>query len=295
MFAKFASVCDILLKAKLLDREHLAPLQLYASEHGTTPGEFLYRSAAMDPPLIRAAILSLILMNDKLLPVDTAVSALRVVMRDGIHFEEALVKTGWNRNYFEHTRTLTKLLVSAAVVSPAQCELLYDLCCPTQLPIMETLVERQLITEPFADVALTVENLVLNDVLTFELAVVALKRVHAENEPLETAISHALQDADAVKPSLQVMLGSLLLGADLVGSKELLHAVEQGKIQSRRFGEILVDAGIVTQEKVERGLQIQKLVNDQVVSLQEGTFALRCDEPLEAIFSKMAVAARGQQ
>lgn len=292
MFAKFASICDILLKAQLLDPEHLAPLSLYASEHGTTAGEFLYRSGAIDPKLIRASILSLVLMNDMLLPVDTAVRALRIVMRDNLNFEEALSKTDWNLSYFEHTRTLTKLLVAAEIISKADCEQLYELCCPQALPVMNALIERRSITEPLADTCLTVENLVISDSLPWEVAVPALKRVYANNDTLDAAIAATSQDRD-IKP-LMTMLGSLLLGADLITAKQLLNAVEQGRIQGRRFGQLLVEKGLVSDATIERGLEVQKLVNDGILNWQGGTYALRSDEPMEEIFRKIGMQAREQ-
>lgn len=290
MFAKFASICDILLRAQLLDPDHLAPLSLYASEHGTTAGEFLYRSGAIDPKLIRASILSLVLMNDMLLPVDTAVRALRIVMRDNINFEEALSKTDWNLSYFEHTRTLTKLLVSAEIITKADCEQLYTLCCPHGLPIMNALIERRAITEQLADTCLTVENLLMTDSLPWEVAVPALKRVYASNESLDDAIAATRQERD-IKP-LMTMLGSLLLGADLITAKQLLKAVEQGRIQGRRFGQILVEEGLVNNETIERGLEVQKLVNDGILNWQSGTMALRSDEPMEEIFRRIGLEAR---
>lgn len=290
MFAKFASICDILLRAQLLDQDHLAPLSLYASEHGTTPGEFLYRSGAIDAKLIRASILSLVLMNDMLLPVDTAVRALRIVLRDNINFEEALSKTDWNLSYFEHTRTLTKLLVSAEIITKSDCAQLYEVCCPHGLPVMNALIERRAISDQLADTCLTIENLLMTDSLPWEVAIPALKRVYANNETLDAAIAATSQDRN-IKP-MMTMLGSLLLSADLITTKQLLKAVEQGRIQGRRFGQILVEEGLVSNETIARGLEVQKLVNDGILSWQDGTFALRSDEPMAEIFRKIGLQAR---
>lgn len=265
----YGTICELLLKANLLDEAHAAVITLESSQQQITAGQYLYASGSMDAGLVRGAILSLVLINDMLLPPPKAISILRLIASEGLSFEDSSTKVNWNRKYYEHVALITSLLRLSGAVSDANLRAARDFCFPKEKPIVKILAEKKVFPATFGNDLLTVEKLVLHNLLSFDVAVKILRIMREQQQPVEAAIEACQKSATPVKKN-PMLLGELLLASRHVTAVDLIGAVELGLYEGVRLGEVMLAYGFLTETTLSKALDIQKKVAAGVLQPVQG-------------------------
>ncbi len=257
----------------MLDSEHVSAVLSECSKRQITPGEFLFSSQAMKPEVIRAAILVQLLLKERLITQATAVKVVQKTTNLNCPLEEALEKCDWDKRYSEHLKLVADLLSGSGVISRDQKEEVLDICLDSRLPITKLLLEKRAINDFTADVILAVTVLLKKEAISFEQAVKLIKLTASRNCSLEEALDMCqIQSAPHLR---SIKLGELLLAADFVSAKQLMSAIEQGLIQRKRLGEILVSEGLLSNNALRAALAIQDGIKRGLVSAQEGITQLK--------------------
>jgi hypothetical protein len=272
VFQNYTSVCDLLVQAGLLDVTDAAQAANDSRDKGLTPGEYLTSFGGVSPTLIRAAILSMLLTHDKLLPTATAIMALQLMHKDKLSYEEALEKAGFKKGYFEHVRLICSLLQRSDCISAQDREVAYEICTTHELPVVQVLIKRGAINDLIGDVVLVVEKLLAQDVLSYEQAVQTL----AESKSRQVGADEALQTlGHENKLSKNLRLGELLLAAGIVTAHDLLGAVESALYKKQFMGEALVEKSLLTNQMLQAALSIQQRINEETISPTTGVDQLK--------------------
>jgi len=255
----YGTICELLLKANLLDEAHAAVISLESSQQQITAGQYLYASGSMDAGLVRGAILSLVLINDMLLPPPKAISILRLIASEGLSFEDCSAKVNWNRKYYEHVALITSLLKLSGCVSEANLQAAREFCFPKEKPIVKVLVEKKIFPAGFGNDLLTVEKLVMHNLLSFEVAVKVLRIMREQQLPVESAIEACQKSTTPVKKN-SMLLGELLLASRHVTAVDLIGAVELGLYEGVRLGEVMLAYGFLNETTLSKALDIQQKI-----------------------------------
>src|SRR3990167_1275024 len=120
MFHGCGSICDVLVLAGILSQDRVADILSNSAAHGMTAGQVLVKDGTISPTLARAAVVSMFLAHDRLLPSRTAIGALRLMHEEKLQFEDALLKLGFNRHFFEHLKLATGLLERSDLLTAAE-------------------------------------------------------------------------------------------------------------------------------------------------------------------------------
>jgi hypothetical protein len=278
MQRSLTTVCDLLSSCFSLTSEDLARINLASSKQGLTQGEFLYREGAVSAQVVRAAILCQLYMKDRLLPAQLAVSAVRLVNQINVPIEEALNKLGWDRAYYENISQMSELLVKSETIDEQAKAVAYELCFDNRLPFLAALMQRQALSGPTADYALTLQHAILRGELSFNDAVELLrKHNHKDDETVKGARFRSQSrplDVPVTSSTKGIRLGELLVAARLITSVQLIAAVEQGRTRGQLVGEVLVEEGALSPEALETALSVQSKIDNGELSVEEGVNAL---------------------
>jgi len=269
----FSTILSLFTEANMLDAEHVSAVLSECTKRQITPGEFLFSSGAMKPEVIRAAILTQLLLKERLITQATAIKAIQKATNFNCPLEEALEKCDWDKRYAEHVKLVADLLSNSGIISRDQKEELLDICLDSRLPITKLLLERRAINDFTADFILAVTVLLKKEAISFEQAVKLIKLTGSHNCSLEEALDMCqIHPAHHVK---SIKLGELLLAADFVSAKQLMSAIELGLIQRKRLGEILVSEGLISNNQLRAALAIQDGIRRSLISAADGISQLR--------------------
>ncbi len=273
MQRSLTTVCDLLSSCFSLTSEDLARINLASSQQGITQGEFLFREGAVSAQVVRAAILCQLYMKERLLPSQLAISAVRLVNQINVPIEGALDKLGWDRAYYENIRQISELLVKSETIDEQAKSLAYELCFDNRLPFLAALVQRQALSGPTADYALTLQHTILRGELSFNDAVELLrKHNHQDDEAVrgERLRGLSAREVPGALSTKGIRLGELLVAARLITSVQLIAAVEKGRTRGQLVGEVLVEDGALSEEALERTLSVQSQIDNGELSVEEG-------------------------
>jgi hypothetical protein len=250
------STIELLSECFSLEPEHLAALNLACMAAGIEPGEYMYRQAKLAPQVVRGAILCQLYMQERLLPKLQAFSAVKLVSETQCTIEDALVKVEWDYAYYENIRQLRDLLLQSELISDKQKTQAFATCLGFQLPFLSVLVQRQVMTADTADYVLSIQQMVLQDGMSFEEAVDLLSRCKKPDGSL------ARPEA-AKKPVTREIkfkggrLGELLVASTIITPLQLIAGVEEGRRKGKLTGEALVMQGSLTEVDLKRALNAQ--------------------------------------
>ncbi len=128
-------------------------------------------------------------------------------------------------------------------------------------PLLSVLVRRGTISDVQADKVLSLHELIVQNELTVAEATRELRQYLGDETvaPFEDA-----------PPRAQIRLGEILLAASMVSSSDLIAAIEKGRAERLRFGEVLVRDFGFSQERLNQALSVQTQIKNEFISLYDG-------------------------
>ncbi len=262
------STIELLSECFSLQPEHLAALNLACIESGFEPGEYMYRQAKLSPQIVRSAILCQLFMQEKLLPKPLAFSAMKLVSQTQCPIEDALVQVDWDYAYYENIRQLRDLLLQSELISDKQKTQAFATCLSFQLPFLSVLVQRQVMTADTADYVLSIQEMILQDLMSFEEAVDLLSRCKkpdgslARPEAAKKPVTREIEFKEG-------RLGELLVASTIITPLQLISAVEEGRRKGILFGEMLVLQGSLSEVDLKRALNAQGRIENGNLTFAE--------------------------
>jgi signal transduction histidine kinase len=274
---------DLLVACELIDQAQLSKAMPVSQKTGLPIGRVLVESGIVSNTAVRAAILAQSLIRDNLLHTDLAVKALRIVKdRDGT-LEEALSLLGWRSQYYERTNKLGDLLVESGCLTERQLKDAFEVCFASGLPLGRVLVLRQVLPEFVAYAALTAQVLMREQRITRQQAVEVVREANTRMTVEPGAMR--LEGARIEGSSGKIRLGELLIAASIVTEIDLVTAVERAIVEERPIGQVLLEAGLITEELLGFALDLQGKVNSRVIT-PNGAVRLLREEP-SGVFSQL--------
>ncbi len=268
MFKVPGSILDLFKEANLLEEDQLAAVLSECAKQDITPGQFLHLTKAVEPGVIRAAILSQMLIRDRLLPNAKAVFALRTMVNTGMNFEQSLVRVGWHQDYFEHVKLISTLLMTSGTISREQKNTALELCLENEIPLTNVLIQRSVISTTLADVTLMAQRLMAAGLISMKQASSLIKTAREGNLSVQDAIDAC--EIDVSQISKGIRMGELLMVAGIFKPLDMLSAVERSLVKKKRLGEFLVADGLISEAFLKEILLVQFHIRKSIITVEQG-------------------------
>jgi len=249
---------DLLTGAGLLKAEDLRQAMLIAKTQSLPVGRVLIMSGFIIEPHLQAAVQAQSMLKDGLIDLETALGSLRVISRDGLSLDQALLKMGWAQPANQVTNKLGELLIEAGLVSRAQLEAALVQGDSTGLPLGRVLVTNGWLSEQLLSSALNAQILVRDRRVSRDQAISSLRAALERQVPIEQTLAETGVSLHLANET--VRLGELLVMAKLLDEEKLMQAVELGLVNEQPIGQVLVKNGMVSETVLQTALAIQSMV-----------------------------------
>jgi len=248
---------DLLTQAGLLKAKDLREAMIIAKQQSLPVGRVLIMAQFISEPNLQSAVQCQSMLKDGHLDIDTAVNALKLASQKSVGLEEALAELGWSDKSDLLTNKLGEFLIEAELLSQDQLEIGLSEATNSKLPLGRVLVSMGNLSEQILSSALNAQILVRDGKIAREQAIQGLKACRDR----QISIEQSLSESGLQLPSQEsVRLGELLVMAKLLKEDKLMSAVELGLVEEKPIGQVMVEAGYITQENLDRALAVQRSV-----------------------------------
>ncbi|MGD9680415.1 MAG: hypothetical protein AB7W16_04460 [Candidatus Obscuribacterales bacterium] len=246
---------DLLTQAGLLKAKDLREAMIIAKQQSLPVGRVLIMAQFISEPNLQSAVQCQSMLKDGHLDIDTAVNALKLASQKSIGLEEALAELGWSDKNDLLTNKLGEFLIEAELLSQEQLQIGLNEANNSKLPLGRVLVSMGTLSEQILSSALNAQILVRDGKIAREQAVQGLKACRDR----QISIEQSLSESGLQLPSQEsVRLGELLVMAKLLKEDKLMSAVELGLVEEKPIGQVMVEAGYISQENLDRALTVQR-------------------------------------
>jgi hypothetical protein len=181
-------------------------------------------------------------------------------VKNCVSLENAFRELGWKAPTGELLvgNELGELLLEAGVVSRADLDAALRQSRENKLPLGRCLVLARTITSALLASALTAQVLLRDGKITRKQALDALKAAARKHQTIESS----LEEVGVFKANpTNVRVGELLTAAGLVTEGDKISAVEVGLTEGKPIGQVLLQAGTITNQQLQDALRLQEKVS----------------------------------
>jgi hypothetical protein len=231
-------------------------------------GEVLVASGlASQEDLHHAAELQTLIKAGKI-TVEMGTQALRQAREKQRNIHAALTDMGWEDDRAIKANDLASVLIDARVVSQDQINQASWNSAKNMLPLGRNLVLAGAITPSMLGSALTALVLLRDGKVARDAAINGLRKAHQNKIALEEALGITADQN-------HVRIGELLSAAGLLSESDAMIAVENGLLNQKSIGEVLLANRIVTPLVLDACVKLQKLIVDRKMGRLQAAELLR--------------------
>ena len=280
---------DILKSAKLVAIADLTNASQVATRTGLPAERVLVMLGLVTAETVEAAVRAQLLVRSRVLTLEAAAKAIAVVARYRVDLDRALEHTGCAPAKKVEVNQIGELLVLSGLLNKDQLTEALKTSQHLNLPLGRILVLKNVLTEQVVEAALNTLVMIRDGQINRNQAVVAIKAV----AKLGVSIENCLNSIGVVLcTSETVLIGELLILAELVNKGDLLTALELSLTQEQQIGQVLIQFGFIDEQSLEAALELQQMVNNQSLSLEQAAEALKkvVNDGTDVVFSVPAVS-----
>ena len=251
---------ELLVSANIVRPEVLLEALQVAKKSSTPLGRVLMTIGELTERDLETAIEVQALLRDNVISAEFGVRALNLAVKNCVSLENAFRELGWKAPTGELLvgNELGELLLEAGVVSRADLDAALRQSRENKLPLGRCLVLARTITSALLASALTAQVLLRDGKITRKQALDALKAAARKHQTIESS----LEEVGVFKANpTNVRVGELLTAAGLVTEGDKISAVEVGLTEGKPIGQVLLQAGTITNQQLQDALRLQEKVS----------------------------------
>ncbi|HEY9777370.1 MAG TPA: hypothetical protein V6C81_26645 [Planktothrix sp.] len=250
---------SLLIAAKIITPEQLGESIKKAAETGMMIGQVLLLEKIISLNILSASLNALFLIKDSNLEKDKASQGLKYANQRSITIEQSLFELQFFTQPSGLSLRLGELFEMGQVISRAQMVECLEVEFFKQKQFGQILLEQGLITHEHLDAAVLLQNSVGTETLKAYQAAEALKRVCLQNVQVYQAMAEA--QAGAATADSELRLGPMLVQAGLSTEETIEKAIaEQPSGSNIKVGKLLLTAGLIKEKDLYNALRCQSLV-----------------------------------
>jgi hypothetical protein len=261
----------LLKKMELLKGDQLEELLQLNRTTDLPVGSVLVMSGEISDRILRTAVQAQSMLKDGLATEDQIVHAIQIVKKKGLTLNAALKQVRWSRDNDVKSSTLGELLTSSKLVDPLKLTKALATSQSSMLPLGKVLVLTSAVSRPLLLSTLDIQTKIRNGQLNREVAISQLCSLRDRIKQVE---HNLLTRASMQKGGPDLRIGELLVESGIISTSDLLAALEMSVQGDQRVGETLLDLDWITEDKLNAGLELQKLVTCRVLSKEAAIRAL---------------------
>lgn len=244
---------DLLIKAKMLTQEQLGPVFVRSVESSLMIGQVLVLDDLVSTEGLLAALHAVLLMRTSEMPKDDAVKGLQHSNTTGVSLEQALFELGLFQHPDAKTTRIGELCLMASLITR---EILAE-CLEIELfkkkQFGQILLERGLLTNDQLEAAIQLQSAISNDTLKPYQAAKALHAVCKENQNVYAAMA----EFHGAKSDGSCRLGDLIVEAGICDQEKIDSLIKKNQDSAVRVGSMLLKAGIIDEDTLYSALRLQ--------------------------------------
>jgi hypothetical protein len=265
---------ELLIKAGLITQHQLNDGLVLSRKTKTPLGRILLMSGNLTSRDLQTVLAAQTMIRAKKVAYKVAIKCIYTARQLSVSFEEALERLGWTDPSERDTiGELAELLLEGEVLSEKQLKAASERSKDTGVPIGRTLVLMGLVSPSVMATALDAQVSIRRNTLSREQAVLGIKIAFTRRVSLEQAL--VLEGIHQPKPESWLRLGELFALAGMLTESDNLWAVETSLEDGRPFGEILKDAGFVSERELQAALELQRLVCERELTSEQASEVLK--------------------
>jgi hypothetical protein len=265
---------ELLIKVGFISQHQLNDALVLSRKTKTPVGRILLMSGNVSTRDLQSVLAAQAMIRAKRLAYKAAIQCIGAARQLAITFEEALERQGWtDPTQPESIGELAELLLAAEVLSEKQLRSASERSKDTGVPIGRTLVLMGLVSPSVMATALDAQVSLRRNTLSQAHAVLGIKIACTRRLSLEQAL--VMEGIHQAKPESWLRLGELFALAGMLTESDNLWAVETSLEDGRPFGEILKNAGLVSDRELEAALELQRLVCQKELTSEQASEILK--------------------
>jgi hypothetical protein len=259
---------QILVETGAITTENLQHAMKLAQDAKQPVGRMLVSLSYVKEERLQAALEAQSLIGKGTITEADALAAVRWAMQRNMRFDQAVGQLYDLSPEREDDGSLGGLIIASEMAPADTVTDAQNRTYEAGVHVGHILLTSKTITLTMLDNVLTVAVLLRDGVITRDKAVALLKDVRDSRTSMTSAIR--LSKIKTNTPGEIVRLGELLIKARLVTEREALIAIEASLHTGRKLGDELVSRAAVTRVTLDQALVLQRLISQQVVSLETG-------------------------
>lgn len=250
---------ELLVAANVIKPEVLLEALQVAKKSATPLGRVLMGIGELTERDLQTTIEIQSLLREGVISAEFGVRALNVAIKGCIPLEEAFTRLGWKAPQRESmpASELGELLLEAGAVTRENLAEAMTQSQENNLPLGRCLVLARAIPSSLLTSALTAQVLLRDGKITKDQAVSGMRAAAKKHQTIEVS----LQEVGAFRPNnTNIRVGDLLMHAGLVTEGDKISAIEMGLVKQMPVGQVLVQAGTISEFMLQQALKLQEMV-----------------------------------
>ncbi len=284
---------ELLLESGLVDKTQLDAALAHGQTSGLPLGRVLVVTGAVSEQLLSSALNAQILIRDKRVTREQAISSLRAAKERQVPIEQTLAETGVAMLSAESVR-LGELLVMAKLLDEQKLMQAVELGLINEQPIGQVLVQNGMVSDVVLQSALAIQQMVSSGKLRKSNCGAVLELCHKDGIPLEQAVEKIQPPAPAAPPpqtNSNIPLYQFLQLAGVIGAKDIEDALKVGSRDSQLMGQMLLLTGAISENLLIVALKCSELLKLGILKTEQAVIALgicaKSQVPLEEAFRQL--------
>lgn len=263
---------ELLLQAHVITREQLNEALSTSFETGLPVGRILVLTGILSEGLLAAVLNAQVMVRDGKITREQAVQGIKSAQQRRVSLEQSLIDNGFYRLPARQHVKLGELLVLAGMLSESDLMNVLEIGLVNEKPLGEVMVQSGFVSKTVLDAALRLQDMVANQTLAPLQAAEALSAVYTKGVSVACAVAEIGQWKP--QPHETVKLGELLKVAGLVTQNDIQRALDLATKNSSLIGKMLLVTGMIDESTLHAALRCQFLIREGFLKMEEAIIAL---------------------
>jgi len=255
---------ELLIRSGILTSQQLLDSIELAKQTGTPIGRMLVMCGMVSENVLHAAVQIQSILRETQMDIDSAIDLLKLVQKEDIPLEDAMVKTGQQIEPRKPTVKLGELLVEGGFLLPDELEKFLADSADAGLPLGRIILLYGTISKESLSACLTAQVLVRDGKVSREQAIKALQTMRRRRLDLESSLRELGYYRQPIRP--HTLIGELCINAGLIEESNVLSALETALEMEIPVGQAMIQKGLVSRSDLEMALELQEMVVNKTLS-----------------------------
>ncbi|HEY9784501.1 MAG TPA: hypothetical protein V6D17_03795 [Candidatus Obscuribacterales bacterium] len=263
----------------LVERETLSSSLLVARKATIPLGRVLLMSGAINDRELSSALAVQQLVREGSLAVEAGHKVLQEVRLRKIDINQALTLTGVQKNTYVGPHDIGEFVIAAGIATRDSVQAAARLCVEYDCLIGRALVAQTVLSPSLLFTCLELRMMVDGGSIDTEKALRLLEFVHFRKIALKRAcqtLGHQSKN-EGERPRLL----ELIMAAGLISESDAAFALEIALTRGEKVGQVILDAGLVTERVLTTALQLQHLVAERAIWREHASQLLSHSQSLD--------------